>query len=130
MLTRPIEPLIQTDAYTESFEELRKELLKLQKTYYFDPELDTKVETDSSDRVIAGVCSQLHSTEQYPIGFFSHVLVGVETNQEIHDKELFAIIQAFNYQRLKLILVQSRIKVFSDHRSLEYFMTTKVLTSK
>ncbi|OBT70856.1 hypothetical protein VF21_10642, partial [Pseudogymnoascus sp. 05NY08] len=49
---------------------------------------------------------------------------------EIHDKELFAIVKAFAKWRPELASVQHRVDVYIDHRSLEYFMTTKVLTAK
>ena len=103
----------------------------MQALHHFDPELPTKLETDASDGVIAGVFSQLHPDEQwYPVGFYSHVLVGHESNWEIHDKELYAIVEAFKKWRPDFMSVQSRIDVYSDHKSLEYFMTTKLLTAK
>jgi hypothetical protein len=105
--------------------------LTIQRIYHFDPELSTKLETDSSDGVIAGVLSQLHNDDKwYPIGFYSHVLNGHEPNWEIHDKELFAIVESFRRWRPELMSIRSKVEVFSDHRSLEYFMTTKVLTAK
>ena len=58
------------------------------------------------------------------------MLAGAETNWEIHDKELFAILASFKKWRPELISVRTRIDVYTDHRALEYFMTTKVLTSK
>ena len=58
------------------------------------------------------------------------MLAGAETNWEIHDKELFAILASFEKWRPELMSVRTRINVYTDHRALEYFMTTKVLTSK
>ncbi|KFY97503.1 hypothetical protein V498_02029 [Pseudogymnoascus sp. VKM F-4517 (FW-2822)] len=84
--------------------------------YYFDPELPTKLETDASDGVVAGVLSQEHPDKLwYP---------------EIYDKELFAIVKAFQKWRPELNSVRHRVEVYTDHRSLEYFMSTKVLTAK
>ncbi len=131
MLTRPSEPFTWTEECTQAFEMLRNCLLSTQAIYHFNPELDTKLETDSSDGVIAGIFSQLHpDNEWYPVGFYSHVLVGHETNWEIHDKELFAIVEAFQKWKPEFTSLKNRLRVYSDHRSLEYFMTTKVLTSK
>ena len=130
-LGRPSVPFLWTEECKESFDELRRQLLAIQKIYHFDPELPTKLETDSSDGVIGGVISQEHADSLwYPIGFYSHVLSGHEPNWEIHDKELFAIIEAFRRWRPELASVQNRTQVFTDHRSLEYFMTTKILTAK
>jgi hypothetical protein len=130
-ITRPSEPFRWTDSCETAFEKLKLQLLSIPSLYHFDPEFPTKLETDASDGVIAGVLSQRHSDEQwYPSCFYSHVLVGHESNWEIHDKELFAIIEAFRKWRPELISARSRIEVYSDHRSLEYFMTTKILTAK
>lgn len=130
-ITRPSEPFVWTEECTEAFEELRRQLLAIQAIYHFHPELPTKLETDASDGVIAGVLSQEHENSVWrPLGFYSHVLVGAETNWEIHDKEMFAIVEAFKRWRPELMSTQSQVRVYSDHRSLEYFMSTKVLTSK
>ena len=100
-----------------AFEELRRRLL----VYHFDPELPTKLETDSSDGVIAGILSQEHPDGQwYSIGFYSHA--GAEANWEILDKELAAIIRTFEKWRPELMSCQYRVSVYTDHRSLEYFV--------
>ena len=130
-ITRPSEPFRWTEECEAAFEELRRQLLALQALHHFQPELPTKLETDSSDGVVAGVLSQKHPDERwYPVSFYSHVLSGHEINWEIHDKELFAIVKAFAKWRPELASARDRIAVYSDHRSLEYFMTTKVLTAK
>jgi transposase InsO family protein len=130
-LTRPTIPWDWTEECRKAFEELRGQLLAIQKIYHFHPELPTKLETDASDGVIAGVVSQQHADSLwYPLGFYSHVLNGHEPNWEIHDKELYAIVESFHKWRPELMSIQNRLKVYSDHRSLEYFMTTKILTGK
>jgi predicted aspartyl protease/transposase InsO family protein len=129
-ITRPTVPFEWNPDCDIAFEVLKQSLLKIQSLYHFDSDLDTKVETDSSDGVVAGVLSQKHGDNWYPVGFYSHVLSGHEPNWEIHDKELYAIVEAFKRWRAELISVQSRIEVYSDHKSLEYFMSTKILTAK
>jgi len=130
-ITRPSEPFTWTPECEIAFEQLRKQLLAVQAIHHFDAELPTKLETDSSDGVIAGVMSQEHQDKLwYPVGFYSHVLVGHEINWEIHDKELFAIVEAFRKWRPELMSIRNQVSVYSDHRSLEYFMSTKVLTAK
>lgn len=130
-ITKPTQPFIWSEECTQAFEELRKQLLAIQSVYHFDPELPTKLETDSSDGVAAAVLSQEHEKGVWrPVAFYSHVLVGSEANWEIHDKELFAIVQAFDRWRPDLNSTTNQIAVYSDHRALEYFMTTKVLTAR
>jgi transposase InsO family protein len=130
-LTRPTVPFVWGMDCEEAFEELRKQLLTLQTLHHFQPELPSKLETDASDGVIAGVFSQQHADGAwYPIAFFSHVLVNNEANWEIHDKEMYAILYAFKKYRPEFMSIQGRLDVYSDHQALQYFMTTKVLTAK
>ncbi|OBT81225.1 hypothetical protein VE02_10361 [Pseudogymnoascus sp. 03VT05] len=95
-ITSPSEPFRWTEECENAFEELRRQLLAVQALHHFNPELPTKLETDSSDGVVAGVLSQEHPNKLwYPVSFYSHVLSRHEINWEIHDKELFAIVKAF-----------------------------------
>ncbi len=57
MITRLLELFVWTNTYTKAFESLCSQLLALATLYHFDPNLPTKLETDSSDRVIVGVFS-------------------------------------------------------------------------
>ena len=130
-LQSPAVPFEWAPACDQAFDELREGLLSIPTLCHFDPDLPTKIETDASDGVIAGVLSQLHADGIWkPCAFYSKTLSGAELNWEIHDKELFAIVTAFKLWRAELTSVQHRVQVFSDHRSLEYFMTTKVLNAR
>ena len=59
-------------------------------------------------------------------------MLPAECNYEIHDKELLAIVRAFEEWRPECadISPNSPIKVLSDHRNLEHFMTTKQLNRR
>ncbi len=64
------------------------------------------------------------------VAFFSKNLNPVECNYEIYDKELLAIIRCFEQWRLELEGIGVPIKVITDHKSIEYFMTTKKLSRR
>jgi hypothetical protein len=54
-----------------------------------------------------------------------------ELNYNIHDKEMLAIILSLTEWRAELEGVQvTPFLVYSDHRVLEYFMTTKKLSAR
>ena len=53
-----------------------------------------------------------------------------ERNYDIYDKELLAIWDAFHHWRNYLEGSPHTIQVFSDHRNLQYFATTKVLNRR
>ena len=88
--------------------------------------IKTSVETDSSDYVSSGVFSQLADNGLlHPVAFFSKNFNPAECNYEIYNKELLAIIRCFEQWRPKLEGIGVSVKVIIDHKSLEYFMTTK-----
>jgi hypothetical protein len=95
---------------------------------HFDPDRDVIVEMDASDYVSASVLSQYNDDNVlYPVAYFSKKHSPAECNYEIYDKELMAIIRAFEEWHPELQSVINPIHVLSDHRNLEYFMTTKLL---
>jgi transposase InsO family protein len=76
-------------------------------------------------------CSQLHPDgEWHPVAFFSKTMAPAECNYEIHDKEMLAIIRSLSQWRAELQGIGSKVKIYTDHKALEYFMTTKQLTSR
>ncbi|OQD77693.1 hypothetical protein PENDEC_c002G06769 [Penicillium decumbens] len=52
--------------------------------------------------------------------------------EDTHDDEMFAIVEALGHWRAELEGLQreDRFSIFSDHQSLQYFMTTKKLNSR
>jgi hypothetical protein len=57
-------------------------------------------------------------------------MVDAELNYPIHDKEMLAIVSSFQHWRVHLEGTLERIQVVSNHKALEYFMTTKALTAR
>ena len=92
----------------------------------FDSDKLFTVESDSSDCVTEGVLSQSDSQGVlHPVAYFSTHMAPAECNYDINDKELLAIICAFEEWRLKLEGAAEQVQVITDHKNLEYFMTTK-----
>ncbi|MBW0510678.1 hypothetical protein O181_050393 [Austropuccinia psidii MF-1] len=50
-------------------------------------------------------------------------------NYEIHDKELLGIVWALKHWRAFLLSLSNPFEVLTDHSSIQYFMSSKVLTS-
>jgi hypothetical protein len=89
------------------------------------------IETDASDWVGAGILSQYDDDGVLrPVAYFSKKFTPQECNYEIYDKELLAIIRAFEEWRGELEGAEYPIAVITDHRNLEYYMTTKKLTRR
>ena len=87
------------------------------------------VETDTSDYTITAIFSIiLPNGEIYPVAFHSHTLTTSELNYDTHDKELLAIFKVFQKWQHYLEGFASPVDVVTDHKNLEYFSTTKLLT--
>jgi len=96
---------------------------------HFNPDLPIRLYPDASDFVISGIFSQLHDDQQWhPIAFWSRKYITAEINYDIHDKELLVIVDCMKYWRHYLEEFKKPVQVLTNHKNLETFMTTKVLT--
>jgi transposase InsO family protein len=132
-LTRKGTPYKWTESCQEAFDQLKQAMLEAPILRYYDYELPTMVETDASNGVVAGVLSQqdLLTELWHPVAFFSKTMQPAELNYDIHDKEMLAIILSLGEWRAELEgLQKAPLMVYSDHRALEYFMTTKKLSAR
>jgi len=64
------------------------------------------------------------------VAFYSKKHSPAECNYEIYDKELLAIVRAFEEWRPHLEGLCHPIQILSDHKNLEYFMSTKLLNCR
>jgi hypothetical protein len=128
-LTRKDTPFAWTDKHTTAFNKLKESFDSATLLAHFDPGKPLILETDASDFAIAGILSQLSSEDILkPIAFYSRKMVPAELNYEIHNKEMLAIISCFKEWRQ--YMEGSFTEVLTDHRSLEYFTTTKQLNRR
>jgi len=97
----------------------------------FDRSLPPVVETDASDYAIATIISvHTEDGQVHPLASFSRTLSGGELSYDTHDKELFATFEAFKTWRQYLECRHHRIDVIMDHKNLEYFSSTEMLTRR
>jgi transposase InsO family protein len=130
-LTRKDTPFNWTRDCQTAFEDLKTAFTSAPILQHFDPDREIVVETDASDYVSASILSQPDDAGiLHPVAFFSKKHSPAECNYEIYDKELLAIIRCFEEWRPYLESAPSTIKVLSDHKNLEYFMTTKNLNRR
>lgn len=98
---------------------------------YYDPKRRTVLEADASNWASGGVLSQFDSKgELHPVAFFSAKHSPTECNYEIYDKELLAIVKAFEEWRPELQGTEEPVEVITDHKNLEHFTTTKLLNQR
>jgi len=114
-----------------SFQELKKRFTSAPILATFDPERRIVLETDASDYAIGMCISQPDDEGRLrPVAFYSRKMIPAELNYEIHDKELLAIVEAFREWRVYLEGPKYPVKVYTDHKNLLYFTTTKVLNRR
>jgi hypothetical protein len=119
------------NAEKRAFKKLQKRITEAPVLAYFDHSRKTITEFDSSDYVAGGVLSQIgDDAELHPVAFFSKNLAPAECNYEIYDKELLAIVREFELWQPELTACEKTINVVTDHRALEYFMSTKKLNRR
>ena len=113
-----------------AFNILKDKLVSAPLLQHYDFTLPCMLETDASDGVVASVLSQRHEDEWLPVAYFSKTMVAAELNYEVHDKEMLAIIRSLGHWKAELAGSPHQIKVYTDHKALEYFMTTKSLNAR
>ena len=120
-----------TSQADEAFRQIKGEITKEPILRDADPEKAFEVETDASDYALGGQLGQRDADGQlHPIAFYSKKLHGPELNYQIHDKELMAIIEACKEWRHYLSGTKHQVTVYTDHKNLTYFMTTKELNKR
>jgi hypothetical protein len=124
-------PIAPGSAAHEAFERLKKAFTIAPVLAHFDPSLETWLETDASDTVTAAVLSQVQTDGVLkPVAFISKKMSPAECNYAIYDKELMAIVRAFEEWRPELAGTTDPIKVISDHATLQTFMVNKNLNRR
>lgn len=120
-----------TERRMEAFEELKERLVSAPILRHFSYDLETRVETDASDGVVAGVLLQRKSEDEdwHPTAYYSENMQGAEFNYGIHDKELMAVVRALRVWRPELIGLRRDhpFTIVTDHKALEYFGTKQQL---
>ena len=130
-LTRKNIPFVFGDAQRAAFRLLKEAFTSAPILTHLIPDRPIIVETDASDYALAAILSiQLESGEIHPVAFHSRSFNPTELNYDVHDKELFAIFEAFRVWRHYLDGSAAPVDVVTDHKNLEYFATTKILNRR
>ena len=135
-ITVPLTQLTQKDAPWNFSEECHRSFNALKHAFtttpiltHFIPDTPITMETDASDYAVAGILSiTCADGELHPVAFYSRTLTAPELNYDTHNKELLAIFEAFRTWHHYLEGSTTPVDVVMDHKNLEYFSTSKVLT--
>lgn len=114
----------------QAFEDMKAAFIKEPALSNFDPELKTTLECDASGWATGGVLSQFGS-DGVPrtVAYFSAKNSKAEVNYTIHDKEMLAVIKCLQQWNTELRQVKE-FTVITDHKNLEYFCKSRLLTER
>jgi len=65
-----------------------------------------------------------------PVNFYSRKCASAEQNYDTYDRELLAIVESLNQWRHYLEGANHKVLIQCDHKNLEYFQTSKVLSRR
>ena len=120
-----------SDAAQAAFEALKNAVTKAPILRHYDRKRKAVLESDSSDWCVGGVLSQYDDEGVlHPVAFYSKKMIPAECNYEIYDKELLAIIRCLEHWRPELEGTELPVEIYTDHKGLETFMTSKKLTPR
>ena len=115
----------------KAFDDLKIAFTTAPILFHFDPNKQAVVEIDVSDYVTAGIFFQYDDDGQLrPVVYFFCKMSPAECNYEIYDKKLLTIINAFELWKSELEKIEKPVQVVTDHKNLEYFMSSKLLNRR
>ena len=118
-----------TDKVQKSFNALKAAFTSAPVLTNWEPNKPLIIEMDASDYALGAILSIIsNSSDIHSIAFHSCTFTSPEQNYDTHDKELLAISDTFQVWRHYLEGSSMPIDVVTDHKNLEYFSTTKILT--
>jgi hypothetical protein len=130
----PISALVRKDVAFQWIAEAEQAFVQLKKMFItapvltqFDAEREIVLETDALMWSIGGILLQYDEDEVlWPCAYYSKKNTSAECNYEIYDKEMLAIVRCLEEWDAELRGVQ-KFQIRTDHKNLEYFMTTRKL---
>ena len=130
-LTRKNIPWKFDSSCQDAFNSLKKVFTSAPILTHWIPNAQLIMETDTSDYVLTAILSVVNKdNEVHPVAFHSRTFTAAELNYNTHNKKLLAIFEAFKIWQHYLEGPAYPINVVMDHKNLEYFSTTKVLTQR
>ena len=115
----------------EAFRRLKKAFTTEPVLAILDIDREMRVEVDTSDYATGGILlTKCEDGKWRPVAFISKSLNTTERNYEIHDKEMLAVIRCLEVWRHYLEEAKLEFKIWTDHKNLQYFMTSQKLNHR
>ncbi|KAL4283970.1 hypothetical protein GQ457_16G019230 [Hibiscus cannabinus] len=134
-ITKPLCSLIEQgrqfefdDACTKAFEILKNKPVTTPIVAPPDWTLPFELMCDASDYAVGAVLGQRKGKTFHPIYYVSKTLNGAQVNYSTIEKELLAIIFAFD--KFRSYLIRAKVTVYTDHSSIKYLLAKKDATPR
>ena len=115
----------------DAFNSLKKAFISTPILTHWILDAQLIMETDASDYALAAILFIVNKDNKvHLVAFHSYTFTAVELNYDTHDKKLLVIFEAFKIWWHYLEGLAYPIDIVTDHKNLEYFSTTKVLTQR
>ena len=113
----------------DAFNSLKKIFIFASILTHWIPNVQLIMKTDALDYTLVAIFSIVNEeNEVHLVTFHSYTFTVAELNYDIYNKELLAIFKALKIWQYYLEGLVYLIDVVTDHKNLEYFSTTKMLT--
>ncbi|KAF8749468.1 hypothetical protein RHS01_09960 [Rhizoctonia solani] len=120
------QPWIWLEEQKAAFDAIKAEICKEPVLAHPDEFKPYTLETDASGAAMGAILSQRKEDGcLHPVAFMSASFSPAELNYDMHDKELLAIICAFEHWRIFMEGTEQPITVFTDHKNLEYWKAVR-----
>ena len=112
-----------------AFNSLKKTFISTPILTYWISNVQLIMEIDTLDYALTAILFIVNEdNEVHLVAFYSYTFTAAELNYDTYNKELLAIFEAFKIWQHYLEDPAYSIDVIIDHKNLEYFSTTKMLT--
>ena len=111
-----------------AFEGLKRALCTAPVLALPDGTLPFVINSDASDEAVGAVLQQDRGKGLQPVAYFSATLTETQKRYPTHEQEMLAIVEALQHWRHWV--VGGKVKVRSDHHSLQDFFTQRTLSKR
>nr|GEZ10858.1 hypothetical protein [Tanacetum cinerariifolium] len=119
----PNTPFIFSEDCIKAFQMLKKKLTEAPILIAPNWDLPFELMCDASDFAIGAVLGQRHEKHFWPIHYASKMMNDVETNYTMTEKEMLAVVYAF--EKFRSYLIMNKSIVHTDHSALKYLFAKK-----
>ena len=120
-----------TESQKQAFQEIKEKFKEESILIHFDYKKSAIINANASKKAMRAQLQQINNEKQKQlIACYTWKLTSTEQQYNIHNKKMLAIIKALEKWRIYLQEAKYQTIIKSNHKNLQYFMTTKKLNEQ